>query len=92
MQWLLVQFDCPLAYRKIDEGDFLRTLAALRGLPRETVYEALNSTFREWYLNETLGVANRRSVRHFVFLSQNDCIEVLSEDPPEIRKIPAAHT
>lgn len=83
-EWLRVAFESPLAYRKIDEGDFLRTLAGLRGEPRAIAYEAFDSEFIDWYHGETLGVSKGRRVRHFVFLSQNDCIEVLSETPPTI--------
>lgn len=85
-QWLQVAFDNPLAYRKVDEGDFLRTLGALRVEPRVVVYEAFNTGFLRWYSEETGGVSERRKVRHFIFLSQNDCIEVLSEEPHVISK------
>lgn len=83
-QWLEIRFDYPLAYRKIDEGDFLRTLKRLRGRPRAIAYEVVHSEFLHWYHDETLGVSERRSVRHFVFLSDNDCIEVLSEERPVV--------
>lgn len=88
-KWLEVAFAYPLAYRWVDEGDFLRTFAVLPIDPYVVIYEAFNSEFLKWYLEETCGVSEWRSVRHFIFLSSNDCIEVLSEEPPSIKHIDA---
>jgi hypothetical protein len=84
---VLVEFYPPLAYRNIDEGDFQRTLGLMKGLPRVTLYEAFDSDFLKWYETESLRVRNITDIRHFIIATENDCIEVLSETPPQVRQV-----
>lgn len=95
-QWLQVSFAYPLAYRRIDEGDFLRTLGVLPTDPAGcyySVYEVFNSEFLRWYSEEAYGIPESWNVRHFIFLSADDCIEVLSVDPPLYTQIdPESYT
>ena len=85
-----VRFAAPLAYRKIDEGDAFRTLATLPSPPRPIAYEVFNSEFLAWFSDERYGSDPPYgcTVRHFLFLAEDDCIDVLSCDPPEVQLVP----
>jgi hypothetical protein len=86
-RWVLISFDSTCAYRKVDEGDFLRTLMGLPINTKTFIYEALDSSFLDWYVQETLSIRTGERVRHFIFLSQNDCIEVLTEVMPVLKLV-----
>ena len=83
-----------LSYRNSDEGSRLRTLEHLHQhyahleYGNWTLFKMKNSSYLEWFAQESLeryeGIVE---VEHYVFLTSNDVIEVLSADSPTITKI-----
>ena len=83
-----------LSYRNSDEGSRLRMLEHLDRYYAHleygnwTVFKMKNSSYLEWFAQESLeryeGIVE---VEHYVFLTSNDVIEVLSADSPTITKI-----
>jgi hypothetical protein len=83
-QSVLIRFERPLAYRKMDEGDYQRALRRARGLPRVICYEDLQSDFISEFIAASDGMAERYKMRHFMFATENVCIDVISELEPII--------
>lgn len=81
---LRVFFDAPLAYRNLDEGSLIRTLARLRPRGINSLFIVDNSTWLKWFLEESCGIYEGRQITHYAFLTPNDCIDVLSEIEPRV--------
>lgn len=83
-----------LSYRNSDEGSRMRTLEHLHQhyahleYGNWTLFKMKNSSYLEWFAQESLErYEGMGEVEHYVFLTSNDVIEVLSADPPTITKI-----
>lgn len=83
-----------LSYRNSDEGSQMRMLEHLHQhyahleYGNWTLFKMKNSSYLEWFAQESLeryeGIVE---VEHYVFLTSNDVIEVLSADSPAITKM-----
>lgn len=83
-----------LSYRNSDEGSQMRMLEHLHQhyshleYGNWTLFKMKNSSYLEWFAQESLeryeGIVE---VEHYVFLTSNDVIEVLSADSPVITKM-----
>jgi hypothetical protein len=83
---LQVSFDSELAYRKTDEGDLLLTFQSVPKIgERSHVYESRDSEFLAWFHRESFGIHEKSTIRHYLFLTSNDCIEVIALEPPIAR-------
>ena len=84
---LVVRFDAPLAYRRLDEGDALTMLAqiAASGGNGKTFYEVKDSDFLAWFLEQNHGIWKNRGLRHFTITTMNDVIDVLALEPPILK-------
>lgn len=83
-----------LSYRNSDEGSQMRMLEHLHQhyshleYGNWTLFKMKNSSYLEWFAQESLERYEvMGEVEHYVFLTSNDVIEVLSADPPTITKI-----
>ncbi|WP_214736700.1 hypothetical protein [Exiguobacterium sp. s162] len=83
-----------LSYRNSDEGSRLRMLEHLDRYYAHleygnwTLFKMKNSSYLEWFAQESLErYEGMGEVEHYVFLTSNDVIEVLSADSPTITKI-----
>lgn len=83
-----------LSYRNSDEGSQMRMLEHLDRYYAHleygnwTLFKMKNSSYLEWFAQESLErYEGMGEVEHYVFLTSNDVIEVLSADPPTITKI-----
>lgn len=83
-----------LSYRNSDEGSRLRILEHLDRYYAHleygnwTLFKMKNSSYLEWFAQESFErYEGMGEVEHYVFLTSNDVIEVLSADPPTITKI-----
>lgn len=84
---ICLRFIDLVAYRSVDEGDYLRTLGEMDGLPRVSFYEAYQSEFVEWYHGESLDIRRGQPVRHFILATENNCIDILCYSMPHIERI-----
>ncbi|MFU2489683.1 hypothetical protein [Thauera sp. WH-1] len=81
-----LQFDSYMAYRKLDEGDALLTLSAMRrtGGMSKSFYRVDNSDFLVWFNEERCGPTPGGPLTHYMVATANDIVDVLSLDPPTI--------
>lgn len=88
---VLVQFEGHvLSYRNTDEGSLLKTWEFLGhhyGVDfhsRWPFFKVKNSEYLNWFLKESCGIYDLREVQHYVFLTPDDIVEVLSLDAPSV--------
>jgi hypothetical protein len=79
-------FDGQVYYSKMDEGDALRTLVALKqesclGFP---LVEARRSDLLDWFIEESFGIHTVESLRHYIVLTEDDLVNVVALDAPQI--------
>jgi hypothetical protein len=85
-----VRFDSHFASRKIDEGDALQTLSAMRHSAGTalTMYEVDNSDFLAWYFTEKCDEPDIHSpLKHYAIATIDDIVDVISLNAPIIRII-----
>lgn len=78
-----------LSYRVTDEGDLLQTIdfwASEYGNDFFTwpLYKSNNSSFIRWFNEESCEKFEDKSVEHYVFITPNEIIDVISAIPPKI--------
>ncbi len=80
-----------LSYRNRDEGEFLRKFKYLGDeygdefYTKWSLFEVDSSHYVQWFNEESLGIHQDENIRHFVFITMNDVVEVLSTYEPEIK-------
>ncbi|WP_194435574.1 hypothetical protein [Vibrio fluminensis] len=80
---LRIKFDAFIAYRNIDESYRLRLLEQNQN--REvSLFIVESSYWLDWLQKESHGYYEDRKVVHYLIMSMNDCIDVLSEFEPDI--------
>ena len=79
-------FDSYLVYRKLDEGDSLIFLAqfAKDRVSRQSLYLASESEFVSWFVEQSYNIRDTSSLFHYVIVSNNDIIDVISLGEPKI--------
>jgi hypothetical protein len=79
-------FDSHMAYRKLDEGDALLTLADMRktGGTARYFYRVEESTFLAWFNQERCDSGLNRALIHYAVAAANDIVDVLALEPPAV--------
>jgi len=80
---LQIVFDMPLVYRNLDEGDYLQTIGP--GVNGWSLFVVHNSEYLAWFNNESQGIHEKQNVIHYAIYTPNDCIDILSAYPPEVK-------
>jgi hypothetical protein len=80
-------FDFFFAYRRLDEGDALKTLAILQTQERcGHINRVENSDFVEWFNAQNCSI-RAGQLAHYSLLARNDLIDVIAGDAPRfVRK------
>jgi len=75
-------FDSYISFRNSDESERFNSLAKMD----KNVYffEAYHSEYIEWITNESQGIRSSENLKHFIFITDNDIIEVLSLHKPKL--------
>ncbi|WP_137662750.1 hypothetical protein [Enterococcus hulanensis] len=88
---LNIKFVHPvLAYQNIDEGRRLKTLEYLsenydsQFFTDWTLFEVKNSSYLTWFHTESFGINEDEKVFHYVILTENDVVDILSLYKPRI--------
>jgi hypothetical protein len=81
---LRVTFKTTLVYRNIDEGDIVETLKNSDGLSHWCLYTLENSDLIEFFHKQNYGSYKSSKILHYAFYTPNDCVEILSEFPPQV--------
>jgi len=81
-----VCFDGHVFYSKMDEGDALHTVHELKqsSCIGATLIEAFDSELLHWFSRESFGVRSGNVLTHYVLLTLDDVVNVISLDPPKI--------
>lgn len=90
-QKIVITFgDGVLSFRNTDEGSLLKKLSYLDNqygtdfYSEWTLFKVKNSEYISWFLEESSGIYEPNQVVHYVFLTPNDVIEILSTYTPNI--------
>lgn len=88
---LIVTFDGRvLSYRNTDEGSLLVMLKFLdehygvEFYGQWSLFEVKNSEYIKWFLHQSSGIYTKEEVKHYVFLTPFDVIEVLTTKTPGV--------
>lgn len=80
-----------LSYRHTDEGTLIRTLEHLYKhydtdfFSNWTLFQVTDSSYLKWLAEESTNIYETvYNIQHYVFLTSNDVIEVLSTEPPTL--------
>ncbi|TCI72864.1 MULTISPECIES: hypothetical protein [unclassified Exiguobacterium] len=80
-----------LSYRNTDEGTLFKTLEQLYKnygpdfFRNWTLFNVTDSNYVKWLAEESTNIYEEiYDIHHYVFLTSNDVIEVLSTDPPSL--------
>jgi len=82
---LRIVFDPALAYRNIDEGNYLKgitdsNVSSLSG----TLFLVENSGFLSWFHSVSLEIHSQEHVKHYQIYTPNDRIEILAKVLPKV--------
>jgi len=80
---LRITFDPALSYRNTDEGDLLKTIGK-QEFEQWSLYTVRNSSYSEWFADESCGIHDDENIIHYAIYTPNDCIDILSVYPPEV--------
>jgi hypothetical protein len=79
---VVIKFDSHLMYRVSDESYRLKRTSELSEF--SFVMKAEESSFIDWFHDESLNIYNKDRIYHFLILSSDDVIDVLSYEDPSI--------
>ena len=83
--------DSVLSLRNTDEGRRLKTINFLEKMygtdyyTSWTLFKVTNSTFVEWFNEETYNIYADYNIEHYVFLTSDEVVEVLSTYSPSVK-------
>lgn len=81
--------DSVLSYRNTDESYMLRTINHIRETYGREMFEhplfiVENSSYIEWFNLQSYDIYKNYDPKHYIFLTPNDIVEVISNYPPKI--------
>lgn len=89
---VIIIFEFADAIRICDEGRRIKTYNECEGIQNyrkdffgNPIYRVYNSTFNQWIIEESVGIYTNLS--HYSIVTQNDLIDVISAQPPEIKVV-----
>lgn len=90
---LRIAFYYALTYRNVDEGDLISYDRQDEGgdLGRWGFFVVSTSDYLEWFLDVSHGLHDRDDITHYAIYTPNDCIDVLSKDPPKVEWLSGEH-
>lgn len=78
-----IKFDALIAYRNMDESYRAKTFNTVGGF-KGNLYTVNLSSWLKWLHDESLGFYEDSKIEHYAIITEADCIDVLSEFPPEV--------
>lgn len=85
--------DSILSLRSTDEGRRLKTITFLEEkygtdfYAKWTFFKVTNSTYVEWFNQETYDMYTSYNIGHYVFLTPDDVVEILSTNEPHVSAV-----
>jgi len=81
---LQIVFDPYISYRNMDECYRASTFDSNSDGLKDTFYIVNNSAWLNWFHKESKNIYNDRVIAHYSLITVADCIDILSEYPPEV--------
>lgn len=83
---LKVSFNAYLAFRKMDEGDAVLTLADIdeTAEPGTRLYGVTNSEYLRWFHFESESIHKNQKLAHYCLTTIDSVIDIISFDPPSV--------
>jgi len=81
-----INFEWLHSFRVTDEGDLLKLQNELKGTLLEGVYQIEGSAYLQWFNDQSYDSHAAENISHYLFVTGNDVIDVLSSIPPIISK------
>lgn len=81
---LRIRFEGAIGYRNVNESYRQRTWSRFDGEGLGSLFCVANSDWVDWIKKESAGVLDNSNVVHYAILTDEDCIEVVSEFPPDV--------
>ncbi|MES9867177.1 MAG: hypothetical protein ABW157_17755 [Candidatus Thiodiazotropha sp. LLP2] len=81
---LQVLFDSYISYRNMDESYRAGTFDNYPEGLSDTFYTVSKSTWLDWFHKESKNIYNDRGIIHYSIITVADCIDILSEFPPDV--------
>jgi len=81
---LRLLYDPYISYGNMDESYRVRAIDNCAGKLRSTFYIVKDSNFIEWFHEESKNIYKDRDIVHYAIITVADCIDILSDYPPEI--------
>lgn len=78
-----LSFGSHYAYRNFNEADLHSYWSSVGGVLESGLYNAADSEFLEWAARQSVYGELDASIRHYMIVSVDDVLEVLSFDQPE---------
>lgn len=79
-----ISFDWFHSFRVVDEGDVIKMLNSFNGEMILGIYTLLDSEYLEWFHQQSLGIHLKENITHYMVVTMNDVIEILSSEKPVI--------
>ncbi|EBX9240329.1 hypothetical protein DRF02_24835 [Salmonella enterica subsp. salamae] len=79
-----VFFDWSHSFRVTDEGDLLKMLGEQSGKILVGIYKVEKSSYLEWFNDQSVNIRSKDNVAHYLIVTVNDVVDVLSSEPPII--------
>ena len=82
-----------LSLRSTDEGRRLKTINFLEEkygtdfYAKWTFFKVANSTYVEWFNQETYDIYTSYNIEHYVFMTSDDVVEILSTYEPHVSAV-----
>ena len=83
---LRVSFNAYLAFRKMDEGDAIHTLADIDETAElgTRLYSVVDSEYLRWFHFESEAIHRSHKLTHYCLTTVDSVIDVISFDPPNV--------
>ena len=78
-----VLFDSYIAYRNMNESYRAKTFSNVGGF-KGSFYIVNSSSWLKWLHDESMGFYTSSEILHYSIITEADCIDILSEFPPEV--------
>lgn len=77
-----IHFPGHLAYMVTDEGDRLRSMDYLNGRAATPIGYIENSKWKDWFVEESLGIREAEQLIHWCIVTPNDIIDIIAGESP----------
>lgn len=81
---LHVFFDSAISYRNHNEGDVINMLSQQGAETNNPLCIVENSDYLKWFHNESCGIYKSKKLVHYLFLTPDDIVDVLSAYSPTV--------